>query len=197
MFDQERIILLYLIDIVLDNSAYELLMDLCLMTAITAYFKRNSGNSRFKVRFHVKSIPWFISDVTVPDFNWTLDQLVNHEDSSINLVGRKWRGTINKLVPSLVTKFVVEFLTDGTWEIMPHPFWTLPCEYKYMPDYAPDLYELLSSSAMVIFKGDLNYRLEPSQHQSKSFKLNQICLGKCLVRKTGIRPWTLKWPFKV
>lgn len=79
-------------------------MDLCLMTAITAYFKDGSGNSRFKVRFHVKSIPWFISDVTVPDFNWTLDQLANHEDSSVSSVGHKWQGTIYKLVPSLVTQ---------------------------------------------------------------------------------------------
>lgn len=65
-------------------------------------------------------------------------------------------------ITSYLIEFVIEFLTDGTWEVMPHLFWTLPCEYKYMPDYAPDLYELLSSSALVIFKGDLNYRLGPS-----------------------------------
>lgn len=63
-------------------------------------------------------------------------------------------------ITSYSIEFVVEFLTDGTWEVRPHLFWTLPCEYKYMPDYAPDLYELLSRSALVIFKGDLNYRLE-------------------------------------
>ncbi|XP_066255914.1 damage-control phosphatase ARMT1-like isoform X1 [Euwallacea similis] len=132
------------IDIVLDNAGYELLTDLCLMTAFTIFFRKQGDpcQSRFKVRFHVKSIPWYLSDVMEYDFNWMLEQIASNEDANISSVGKKWQ----------------DFIRDGTWEVMPHPFWTYPCEYNMMPDYAPDLFELLSKSAMVIFKGDLNYR---------------------------------------
>ncbi|KPJ14847.1 UPF0364 protein C6orf211-like [Papilio machaon] len=49
-------------DIVCDNSGYELFSDLCF-----AHFLISQEIVK-KVRFHVKKIPWFVSDVTPVDF---------------------------------------------------------------------------------------------------------------------------------
>ena len=46
----------------------------------------------------------------------------------------------------------------GSWRIQRDPFWTYPHDFSEMVVAAPELYEELSSSVLLIFKGDLNYR---------------------------------------
>ena len=51
-----------------------------------------------------------------------------------------------------------KLLEAGSWRIRRDPFWTYPHDFSEMASAAPELYEELSSSALLIFKGDLNYR---------------------------------------
>ena len=49
-------------------------------------------------------------------------------------------------------------LTEGSWTFQVHDYWTMPQDYSDMKKYCPDLYADLSTSSLIIFKGDLNYR---------------------------------------
>ena len=70
-----------IVDIVLDNAGYELITDLCLASFLVAH-----GLAQ-KIRFYVKQMPWFISDVNLHDFYWTVDQLRNASDPSLKALG--------------------------------------------------------------------------------------------------------------
>lgn len=86
-----------------------------------------------KIVFHTKEIPWFVSDTNLADFHWTLEQL-DHT---------RWQ----------------EYINHGQWEIIPDPFWTLPCSFWEIEEYFKGGWEeICSSSQLIIFKGDLNYR---------------------------------------
>ena len=124
------------IAIVLDNSGFELFSDLCLAEWLLSDKKAD------KIILYCKSIPWFISDVTERDFNWTIAQLEGSEDSSLKKLGQLWR----------------ERISNGTLELVVHPYWTTSYEYAAMKAVAPDLYTSLSNALLVVFKGDLNYR---------------------------------------
>ncbi|KDN50871.1 DUF89-domain-containing protein [Tilletiaria anomala UBC 951] len=59
------------VDIVLDNSGFELVTDLVFadwLVSCTPFVQQ--------VVFHPKDMPWFVSDVTPPDFRFTLDALL-------------------------------------------------------------------------------------------------------------------------
>lgn len=71
-----------IIDIVLDNSAYELFTDLCLAAFLTEKKFTN------KIRFYVKRYPWFVSDVTVNDFHWTVKAMMTSDNENIQLFGQ-------------------------------------------------------------------------------------------------------------
>ena len=122
--------------IVLDNSGFELFTDLCFAEWLLS--TRLAKN----VILHCKSLPWFISDVTEKDFHWTLDQLCSSDNPSLSHLGQKWQ----------------QRLKSGSLVIVADPFWTTSYEYASMSKVAPALYKSLSSSFVVIFKGDLNYR---------------------------------------
>lgn len=96
-----------------------------------------------KIRFYVKTIPWFISDVMIKDFKWTLNQLSNHSDNPIlKKLGDRWQNYIQTKI----------------WTIEEHDFWTLPVTFPEMTTYDVSLYKKLSEAKLIIFKGDLNYR---------------------------------------
>ncbi|KAK3092418.1 hypothetical protein FSP39_002588 [Pinctada imbricata] len=124
------------ISIVLDNAGFELITDLCLAELLLA-----CGFTTV-IRFHGKAMPWFVSDVTMRDFMWTLETLSESGHEEMKYFGNLWKNR----------------LTDGSWIINCHDFWTLPFDYSLMKNYAPDLHKLLSSSLITFFKGDLNYR---------------------------------------
>uniref|UniRef100_F1L7Q3 Sugar phosphate phosphatase n=3 Tax=Ascaris TaxID=6251 RepID=F1L7Q3_ASCSU len=111
-----------------------------------------------KVVFHGKAHPWFVSDTTNDDFCWMNEMLRGSHVDSLSKLGCRWD----------------QKLTEGQFEFRAHEFWTLPFAYCDMPKYAADLYKDLSEAALIIFKGDLNYR-----------------------KLVGDREWPLDTPFKV
>lgn len=77
-------------DIILDNSGYELFTDLCLADYLVTYKLVNT------VRFHGKSIPWFVSDVTNQDFTTTIDYIAHKGESEVLMeLGKRWLGYMN------------------------------------------------------------------------------------------------------
>lgn len=124
------------VDIVLDNAGFELVTDLVL-----ADFLVSSGLVR-EVHFHGKSLPWFISDVTARDFQWTIRQTMAANHKWMSKCGVQWQ----------------KYIKEGVWSYHDHPFWTLPHEFCDMAADAPDLYASLKEADLLLFKGDLNYR---------------------------------------
>ena len=131
-------ILLIYTDFINDNAGYELFCDLCLADILCT-----SGLAK-KIRFHVKLLPWYISDATVNDFNWLLHTLVRNSGKSQNssALATRWQN----------------YLQSGVWILKNENFWTLPHTYCEMKNCNKELYQELSESTLIIFKGDLNYR---------------------------------------
>lgn len=125
-------------DIVSDNAGYEIFADLCLADVLC------TSSLADKVRFHVKALPWFISDTTKYDFYWVLQMLAELSEQSSSL-------------PALATKWE-QYLQSGRWTVEAENFWTLPHPYNRMKATDHNLYIKLSEATLVIFKGDLNYR---------------------------------------
>jgi len=127
-----------IVDIVMDNSGFELFTDLCL-----ADFLVSSGVAA-QVRMRVKDQPWFVSDTTIPDITWTINQLSMGLENTSPLaeLSRKWSS----------------YFETGVWVVKADSFWTYPHSFNLMADTDPDLYQELSEACLVIFKGDLNYR---------------------------------------
>ena len=121
---------------IMDNIGLEIIGDLCL-----ADFLIHNGFFH-RIRFHIKRMPWFVSDVTERDFHWTLEQLKSDQDPILNQLAERWS----------------KYLEDGQWTIIADGFWTLPLPYHAMKSKDPELYGRLSSANLLIFKGDLNYR---------------------------------------
>ncbi|XP_060096867.1 damage-control phosphatase ARMT1 isoform X2 [Heteronotia binoei] len=124
------------IDIVLDNAGFELTADLILADFLV------SSKLATEIHFHGKSIPWYVSDTTVHDFNWTIKQMQSANHKWMSKCGMNWEGKMK----------------NGTWVYHDHFFWTLPHEFSSMAQVALDLYAELQKSNLIIFKGDLNYR---------------------------------------
>uniref|UniRef100_T1JPB2 Sugar phosphate phosphatase n=1 Tax=Strigamia maritima TaxID=126957 RepID=T1JPB2_STRMM len=124
------------IDIILDNSGFELFCDFCLAHFLCAAKLVN------RVHFYVKCMPWFVSDTTAADFEWLLNTLDGMNDPVLNDLGGTWKKYVN----------------DGIWSVQKDLFWTLPYDYSEMKKYDSNLYERLSHADLLIFKGDLNYR---------------------------------------
>ncbi|EDO44083.1 predicted protein [Nematostella vectensis] len=124
------------VDFIMDNAGFEFFTDLCLAEFLV------HTNLASVIYLHVKEIPWFVSDTTPHDVLWTLNQLKNSAEPALSSLGKKWSQRIE----------------DGTFIIRQHQFWSLPNDYSDMKSLASDLYQDLSNSKLVIFKGDLNYR---------------------------------------
>ncbi|CAG8941677.1 unnamed protein product [Penicillium salamii] len=146
------------VDIVLDNAGFELYVDLLL-----AGYLLSTGLAS-NVVFHPKSIPWFVSDVVPADFTDLLSALEESEKffngpqagvASENQAALTKEETDNLL-------FLCEqwngFLQSGKMSIREDPFWTTAGSYWRLPYVAPELFNELKDSELVLFKGDLNYR---------------------------------------
>ncbi|KAJ3024373.1 hypothetical protein HKX48_000049 [Thoreauomyces humboldtii] len=127
-------------DFILDNAGFELYADL-----ILADWLVHSGTASTVV-FHAKRIPWFVSDTTRKDFEWTLEAIQKHardtSDDVLDGTVQRWRGLLEK----------------GTWRLQVSPFWTLPYPFWQLPTAGNELYTEMCTSDLWIFKGDLNYR---------------------------------------
>lgn len=135
------------VDLVADNSGYEIFVDLCLAHFLTLLLfpdgRKPDSKPLLKIRFHVKRMPWFVSDTMRHDIEWLTQYLSTQvQEPSLQSLGHEWKS----------------YFDSGFWQIHDHKFWTLGCEFSQMQTIAPDLYSTLSASSFIIFKGDLNYR---------------------------------------
>ncbi|KAJ5689099.1 hypothetical protein N7462_003491 [Penicillium macrosclerotiorum] len=144
------------VDIVLDNSGFELFVDL-----ILAGYLLSTGLAT-SVILHPKRLPWFVSDVTPKDFS---DLLSSMFDPQAFYTAPDDSGKVHPALSDKEeadVKFLFEqwsqFHQDGKLIIRPHAFWTTQGCYWRMPNEAPELFEDLKESELVLFKGDLNYR---------------------------------------
>ena len=126
------------VDIINDNSGYELLCDLVLADFIIHH------KLACKIRFRVKAIPWFISDVLPKDFKHTINELKRQEDSLLQEAGIRYENYMNS------REFVLIEPADH--------FFTSPYEFYKMEKIAPELHASLAEAHLAIIKGDLNYR---------------------------------------
>ncbi|XP_015908095.2 damage-control phosphatase ARMT1 isoform X1 [Parasteatoda tepidariorum] len=125
-----------IVDFVLDNAGFELFGDLCFI-----HFLLDSGLVD-QINVYPKTIPWFVSDTLVKDIHWLLEYLSQSHNENLVRFSQE---------TSSRTK-------SGVINIIEHKFWTLPYDYSEMESVDPQLYQKLSESDLVIFKGDLNYR---------------------------------------
>jgi hypothetical protein len=123
------------VDIVLDNAGYEFFTDL-----VYSLYLLDAGLAS-KIRLHVKSIPWFVSDVMKPDIDILFEAIQDMGGPASSL------GSILK-----------KLFDGGSVTVHEHPFWTTGCDFHEMTSAAPDLFTALRASTLVVFKGDLNYR---------------------------------------
>lgn len=143
------------VDIVLDNAGFELFVDLVLAGYLLA-----TGLAT-EVVLHPKSLPWFVSDVLPTDFadllNAMQDPKVFYE---IEQDGKAPVPLAEDEAANI--KFVFEHWSEAHSEgqivLRPNRFWTNAGAFWRMPKIAPELFEDLKESELVIFKGDLNYR---------------------------------------
>lgn len=147
------------IDIVLDNAGFELYVDLILAGYLIA-----SGLAT-SIVLHPKSIPWFVSDVIPMDFVALLNALSDPQGfysalaDDENLAAKSV--SLSEAEISDLKFLFTHWSTlhgEGQLVIRPNRFWTQAGSYWRMPSSAPDLYNDLKESELVIFKGDLNYR---------------------------------------
>lgn len=141
---------------ILDNAGFELFVDL-----ILAGYLLSTGMATTIV-LHPKTIPWFVSDVIPADFAELLNALndaqrfYTQEDDQ----GKKGDPLSEEDLGNL--EFLFErwsgYHAEGQLVIRPHRFWTEGGSYRRLPFSAPELFEDLKESELVIFKGDLNYR---------------------------------------
>jgi hypothetical protein len=130
------------VDVVLDNAGFELLTDL-----VYALYLLDAGLAS-SVRLHVKSMPWFVSDVMPRDVDVLLSALVDPavfpgaRNPTVRAMGGRLRGCFD----------------SGLVSVAEHPFWTTGFDFQALPVAAPELHRDLLDSDLVIFKGDLNYR---------------------------------------
>ncbi|KAL2192543.1 hypothetical protein P885DRAFT_9756, partial [Corynascus similis CBS 632.67] len=130
------------VDIVLDNAGFELFTDL-----VYALYLLDSRLAS-SIKLHVKSFPWFVSDVMPHDMDVLLSTLTN-----TSLFTCATHPSVRAL-----TERLRESCEAGLIAIAEHPFWTMGVDFQEMPVVAPELHQDLLGSTLVIFKGDLNYR---------------------------------------
>ncbi|OJZ83143.1 hypothetical protein ASPFODRAFT_699001 [Aspergillus luchuensis CBS 106.47] len=146
------------VDIVLDNSGFELYVDLLL-----AAFLLSAGLAS-KVVLHPKSMPWFVSDVVPADFTDLLvalsepDRFFGGDDKNRRqekeaVLTEQERDDLNSLCAQWK-----DFQRSGELIVREDSFWTTGGSYWRLPHIAPGLFDELQESDLVIFKGDLNYR---------------------------------------
>ena len=148
------------LDIVLDNAGFELFVDLILAGYLL------SADLATTIVLHPKNIPWFVSDVVPKDFIELLGALSDPQTfySTLSDDDKHNDKPVEPLSDTQVEElqFLFEnwshFHREGQLILRPNGFWTEGGGYWRLPGTAPELYEDLKESELVIFKGDLNYR---------------------------------------
>lgn len=118
------------LSIIMDNAGLEVVTDLCLAVYCI------SQKLFDQINFHVKKIPWFVSDTTFHDLHWILLQM------------RNGSADLQRLAESCLG-----YLNSKQFQIVEEGYWTLPLPFHVMPVQDPKLYERLTESKLIIFKG--------------------------------------------
>jgi uncharacterized protein with ATP-grasp and redox domains len=121
------------VDFICDNTGTELLCDLAL-----ADWVLHSGLAG-QIVFHLKPQPFFVSDATIQDVN-----------TALNTLGSSALPLLNQLAQRLV-----QAKEAGRLVLTDYAFWATGSFFHDMPT---DLKETLGQAALVISKGDANYR---------------------------------------
>ncbi|KZT05259.1 DUF89-domain-containing protein [Laetiporus sulphureus 93-53] len=174
------------IDFVLDNAGFELFTDFVFADFLVTYTPYVS-----KVVFHPKLIPWFVSDVTPPDFKSAIPSLLSPtflseaagvqsashhageaQDSCEHLkrMVTRWQGYLESGVFALSVP--VDTPLGASNENA--NFWTSPWPYWNMQELAPEVHGRLKDSGLVIFKASETLTGDVSWPASTPF---QIALG--------------------
>ncbi|TFY63917.1 hypothetical protein EVJ58_g2950 [Rhodofomes roseus] len=151
------------IDFVLDNAGFEVReLDLVFADFLVTYTPFVS-----KVVFHPKLIPWFVSDVTPPDFKSTISSLLSPtffpgsepetQTSSLAASALAQNPTTVSTPKELPEsrQHLKDMVTRRSDVVVKADFWTSPYPYWNMKDLAPGVFDTLKDSGLVIFKGDL------------------------------------------
>ncbi|CEJ05307.1 hypothetical protein RMCBS344292_19251 [Rhizopus microsporus] len=134
------------VDFVLDNSGFEVFVDMILADWLLQSQKAS------KVVFHCKTIPWFVSDVMPKDMPMMFEKCLEkdffpgdhtQEDTeALETMVHRWQ----------------QYVQDQRLVVTSDDFWCSPLPYWYLKSHAPSLFEDMKQADLVIFKGDLNYR---------------------------------------
>ncbi|BGP19757.1 hypothetical protein JCM10213_003603 [Rhodosporidiobolus nylandii] len=150
------------VDVVLDNSGFELFTDLCLadwLVTLSPFVN--------EVVFHPKLMGWFVSDVQPHDFTLLLSTLrdpsffpsdaglTDEDRAALKALVERWDGYVQSGKFRLSVPLGLQMGDEGG-EMA--DFWTTPLPFSDLPTAAPALLADLKQSDLVIFKGDLNYR---------------------------------------
>ncbi len=126
-FEQVRL------DVIVDNSGFELFCDLCLVDFLLATQVAQT------IYLHLKGQPLFVSDALIKDVHYTLEVLAADHSPAVGAVTRRLQ----------------DYIASDRLRMREHAFWAAPQSFWEMPE---DLRQELAQSQLVFVKGDANYR---------------------------------------
>jgi uncharacterized protein with ATP-grasp and redox domains len=121
------------VDFICDNVGLDLLFDLAL-----ADFLLERGWAQ-RVTLHLKNQPFFVSDAMPADARLAVDALAGSVNRSEQALGRR----------------LDAHAAAGKLRLATDPFWT---GHRMLRDMPPQVRDELAQSALVVIKGDVNYR---------------------------------------
>jgi uncharacterized protein with ATP-grasp and redox domains len=121
------------VDLILDNSASELVSDLYLAHQLLQF------SPGLKVVLHCKKSPYYVSDAMIKDVESTVSIMEQNREQGLRDAGRALRKKIE----------------GGSLVLEDHWFWNGPLFFHQLPF---ELDRELGTSDLVVLKGDLNYR---------------------------------------
>ncbi|HYO89429.1 MAG TPA: ARMT1-like domain-containing protein [Candidatus Limnocylindrales bacterium] len=120
------------VHVICDNTGAELALDLALADALL------DGPAE-TVTLHLKAHPTFVSDATLPDVESFLARLADNWYPPNHALADRLNGA----------------RLDGRLTLAPHPIWN---SARFLRDFPPEALAWFEGAALVISKGDLNYR---------------------------------------
>jgi uncharacterized protein with ATP-grasp and redox domains len=139
------------LDFICDNVGSDLLFDL----ALVDFFLRQGWAQ--EIHLHLKNQPFFVSDAMPKDARLTVDLLEKAPGGATQAWGRRLAGD----------------LAAGRLVLETDPFWATCLMFRQMP---AKLREGLAQAALVLLKGDVNYRrLLDDRRWPHTTRMEEVC----------------------
>lgn len=143
------------VDFVLDNSGFEVYADLML-----ALFLLDTGIVKECI-FHAKDIPYMVSDCMIKDFELLLRDMESPDFFDLKQLQHDEQPGRESL--AFLVKTLRDHIQSGCISFVQDSFWTTDLDYTHIDPsetkyHGAEIHKSLLDSALVIFKGDLNYR---------------------------------------